>query len=79
MCSAIWSCNPEKMLDYPAFDFVRFFANHGLFKISKRPLWKSIIGGSMRYVDGILNSSSFDTKLNTEITEIKKDGNKYEV
>ena len=79
MCSAIWSCSPEKMLDYPALDFVRFFANHGLFKLSKRPLWKSIIGGSVKYVDGIVNSSSFVTKLNTEIIEIKKNKNKYEI
>ena len=77
MCSAIWSCSPEKMLDYPALDFVRFFANHGLFKLSKRPLWKSIIGGSVKYVDGIVNSSSFVTKLNTEIIAIKKNKNKF--
>ncbi len=72
MCSAIWSCDPKKMLEYPAHDFVNFFINHGLFKLSNRPSWSSVDGGSKKYVEAILKSSTFEKKINTHIQKIEK-------
>jgi predicted NAD/FAD-binding protein len=50
MAAAIWSAPPALLLDYPARSFIRFFENHGLFKIAGRPAWRTVVGGSREYV-----------------------------
>jgi uncharacterized protein len=56
MASAIWSSHPGHMLAYPAKAFVRFFENHQLLHFGKRDKWRSVRGGSRRYVERILAS-----------------------
>jgi predicted NAD/FAD-binding protein len=50
MAGAIWSCPANAMLDYPAQTFFRFCANHGLLQVSKRPQWRTVLGGARHYV-----------------------------
>jgi uncharacterized protein len=49
MGAAIWSSSIEDMLAHPAAAFARFFTNHGLFKFTGRPQWRTVSGGSARY------------------------------
>jgi predicted NAD/FAD-binding protein len=56
MASAIWSSHPGHMLAYPAKAFIRFFENHQLLHFGKRDKWRSVRGGSRRYVERILAS-----------------------
>ena len=46
MGAAIWSSTLDGMRDFPARSFVRFFVNHRLFDLSKRPRWRTVAGGS---------------------------------
>ena len=48
--AAIWSASAKDIRDYPAAAFIRFCANHGLLKISDRPVWRTVDGGSRSYV-----------------------------
>ena len=41
------------MRAFPAQAFVRFFVNHGLLQLADRPRWRTIVGGSRRYVDAM--------------------------
>ena len=50
MAAAIWSCPTATMRDFPARSFLQFFANHGLLDIVGRPQWRTVTGGSRRYV-----------------------------
>jgi predicted NAD/FAD-binding protein len=50
MGAAIWSASVEGMREFPARAFVRFFENHGLLRLSGRPRWRTVSGGSHRYV-----------------------------
>jgi predicted NAD/FAD-binding protein len=50
MGAAIWSSSIEDMLSHPAAAFARFFINHGLFKFTGRPQWRTVKGGSVEYV-----------------------------
>ncbi|HEY5363419.1 MAG TPA: FAD-dependent oxidoreductase [Aestuariivirga sp.] len=56
MAAAIWSSQPGHMLDYPAKAFIRFFENHQLLRFGSRDKWRSIRGGSHRYVERIVAS-----------------------
>jgi predicted NAD/FAD-binding protein len=50
MAAAIWSCPTERMLAFPIASLARFFHNHGLLNLIHRPQWKTVSGGSWRYV-----------------------------
>ena len=50
--AAIWSMAPCRVLDFPAESFVSFFENHHLLKWS-RPIWRTVTGGSRRYVEAM--------------------------
>ncbi|MCA8902018.1 MAG: FAD-dependent oxidoreductase [Hyphomonas sp.] len=49
MGAAIWSTPEDRMLDYPALSFFRFFENHRLMH-RERPKWRTVTGGSQAYV-----------------------------
>ena len=49
--AAIWSAPLQEILDFPAQTYLRFFANHGLLRITHRPDWFTVQGGSYRYVE----------------------------
>ena len=54
MGAAIWSCTPGQVLAFPVQAFARFFANHGLLQLVDRPRWRTISGGSARYVEALV-------------------------
>lgn len=56
MGAAIWSCPIETIMKFPAKTFLRFFKNHGLLNIIKRPQWYSVTGGSREYVRRLIGS-----------------------
>jgi predicted NAD/FAD-binding protein len=50
MAAAIWSTPAADVGRYPVAAFVRFCANHGLLQLADRPIWRTVTGGSRRYV-----------------------------
>ncbi|MET0982825.1 MAG: FAD-dependent oxidoreductase [Telluria sp.] len=54
MAACIWSCPSDQMLAFPVATFVRFCHNHGLLQVNDRPQWRTVRGGSRRYVDKLL-------------------------
>ena len=50
MAAAIWSRLPAVSPTYPAASFIRFCETHGLLKLTGRPPWRTVAGGSRRYV-----------------------------
>jgi predicted NAD/FAD-binding protein len=54
MGAAIWSTDPLRMLAFPARYFIRFFHNHGMLSVDDRPVWRTIAGGSARYVERLV-------------------------
>jgi uncharacterized protein len=51
--SAVWSADPEQMWSFPASFMAEFFDNHGMFSLRDRPRWRTVSGGSIRYVEAI--------------------------
>jgi uncharacterized protein len=49
--ASIWSCDPDQFARFPAGALCRFLDNHGLLTLSHRPRWRTVAGGSARYVD----------------------------
>lgn len=79
MGAAIWSTDPEQMLDFPACYFVRFFVNHGLLNIKDRPQWRIIRGGSREYVRVLTAPFRDRIRTNQAVTAVKRTPNHVEV
>ena len=52
LTSALWSTAPGRALEFPAAYAIRFFDNHGMLGFG-RFRWRTVTGGSRRYVDAI--------------------------
>lgn len=72
MAAAIWSCPPQQMQSFPARSFAQFFNNHGLLNVSDRPQWRTVLGGSQRYVDKLLASFTGETIINNGVSKIER-------
>jgi predicted NAD/FAD-binding protein len=51
--ASVWSCPQGTALQYPAAYLFAFLANHGLLSVSGSPPWRTVAGGSRRYVSKI--------------------------
>jgi predicted NAD/FAD-binding protein len=72
MGSAIWSSNIKTMMEFPAKFFIQFFNNHGMLNINDRPQWLTISGGSINYVNKMIDSFRKKIKLNQNIKYIER-------
>jgi len=79
MGSSIWSADPSTFLDTPAVTFARFFANHGLLEYGNQPDWRTVDGGSKRYVDAILRPLGKSVRLDDPVTKITRRADEVEV
>lgn len=75
MAAAIWSTPSAEIMQFPAAAFVRFFDNHGLLKVSNRPQWRTVVGGSREYVTRILQSLEGKVRLGTPVQAISRGAN----
>ena len=64
MGAAIWSTDARSMLAFPARFFVRFLHNHGMLTVNDRPQWRTVTGGSARYVERL--TAGFRQRIRTD-------------
>ncbi|MBB37129.1 MAG: NAD/FAD-binding protein [Hirschia sp.] len=69
MGAAIWSTPERGVLDYPAESFIRFFDNHRLMHM-KRPVWRTVKGGSREYVSKMAALLDNRIRLNAPVERI---------
>jgi len=76
MGAAIWSTPSNKMNEFPALTFLRFFKNHGLLGVSTQHQWLTVSNGSINYVNKILPKISGKVIKNSNIISVKRVDNK---
>ena len=72
MVSAIWSMPPLEASKMPINFFLKFFQNHGLFKLKDRPQWYTVSNRSRTYVNQIVSKISGEYYKNYKIKKIKR-------
>ena len=70
MVSAIWSMPPVEASKMPISFFLKFFQNHGLFKLKNRPQWYTVSNRSRTYVNKIISKISGEYYKNYKINKI---------
>ncbi|HTZ42276.1 MAG TPA: FAD-dependent oxidoreductase [Jatrophihabitans sp.] len=51
LIAAVWSCAPRLAGRYPARYLFQFLDNHGMLSVTGSPQWRTVVGGSARYVE----------------------------
>jgi len=72
MAAAIWSARRSEILDFPARSFLHFFRNHGLIRISDRPQWRTVTGGSRAYVERMADTLGDRLRLGDPVSSIDR-------
>ena len=76
MSASIWSSSQESISRFPMKSFSRFFNNHGLLDLIKRPQWFSVLGGSSSYIEKIINRSKINNIYKNANVSINRDKEK---
>jgi len=71
--SAIWSADPDGFGRFPAQALLRFLDNHGLLTLVGRPRWRTISGGSQRYLDAAIAQERFVVRHSTPVRALRRD------
>ena len=71
MAAAIWSCPVDSMPAFPVASFIRFFVNHGLLQVTKRPRWMTVTGGGREYVRRLRRDLT-DVRVSTPVTRVRR-------
>ncbi|MCX8102015.1 MAG: FAD-dependent oxidoreductase [Geminicoccaceae bacterium] len=72
MAAAIWSAPPASILEVPARSLLRFFANHQLLGITGHHRWRTVSGGSRRYVAAMTAPLRHRLRLATPVTAVRR-------
>jgi uncharacterized protein len=70
--AAVWSADPGQMWTFPARFLAEFFDNHGLLGLRGRPQWRTVSGGSARYVEALTRRLRGPVRLTTPVQSVAR-------
>ena len=79
MGAAIWSTPANKVLDMPAYFFIKFFYNHGMLEVINRPNWWVIKNGSSEYIKKIIKGFEKKIYLSTQVKKVSRNAAGIEI
>jgi predicted NAD/FAD-binding protein len=77
--AAVWSADPAQMWSFPARFLIEFFDNHGMLGLTGRPRWRTVTGGSRRYVQALSARWRDRLRLSTPVTRVVRHSDRVEV
>jgi len=77
--AAVWSADPRQMWSFPARFLVEFFDNHGMLGFRGRPRWRTVHGGSHRYVEALVAPLRDRLRLATPVQAVSRHADHVEV
>jgi uncharacterized protein len=76
--SAVWSSGPDLSMQYPARYLFAFLANHGLLSVGGSHQWRTVTGGSARYVERVVKGLSA-VEVSTPVRAVTREGEGFEI
>jgi predicted NAD/FAD-binding protein len=76
LAAALWSLAPDHCGAFPAETYLRFLDQHGMLRAVRPLAWRTIVGGSQRYVDALLaelRAQRFALELATPVAAVHRD------
>jgi uncharacterized protein len=77
--SAVWSADPDELWTFPARFLAEFFDNHGVLQLFGRPAWRTVSGGSRRYVEALIAPFRDRVHLRTPVRRVLRHSDSVEI
>lgn len=78
LVAAVWSCDPDRSLEYPARSLLTFLDHHGMLSVTGSPTWRTVVGGSRVYVDRVVEGLD-EVRLSTPVVALRRTASGAEV
>lgn len=79
MAAALWSSPGEDILRFPMRYLLEFMDNHAMLQVNDRPLWRTVSGGSQRYVDAAVQRFGGEVRLKQPVRRVRRLGAGVEI
>jgi len=73
LAAALWSLAPDRCGGFPAETFLRFLDQHGMLRPVRPLAWRTVVGGSRRYVDALVAALPAPVHLDHAVTRLHRD------
>ncbi|BDU77558.1 NAD(P)/FAD-dependent oxidoreductase [Mesoterricola sediminis] len=72
MAGAVWSTPPAAMEAFPLLALLRFFRNHGMLGFTTQHRWRTIPGGTSRYLEPLARPFSDRIRTGAAVREVRR-------
>lgn len=72
LVAAVWSCDPGSADQYPARYLFTFLDHHGMLSVFGSPTWRTVTGGSARYVARVVTHID-EVLIGTRVQQVLRD------
>jgi predicted NAD/FAD-binding protein len=72
LAAAVWSTPPGEIGSFPLAYFLRFLSNHGIIGLQPAFVWRTVEGGSQRYVRAMTDTFANGVRLSTPVRGISR-------
>ena len=79
MTGAVWSSTGADVDEMPLSFLLTFFQNHGLLQTHGHPKWRTVTGGSHRYIESLSKPFIDRVRLKTPVLTVRRHPNNVEV
>ncbi len=77
LAAALWSLAPDRCGEFPAVTYLAFLDQHGMLSALQPLAWRTVVGGSQRYVDALLakfaTRGTIEVRTSTPVERISRD------
>ena len=77
--AAVWSADPRDLDSFPTGFLASFFHNHGMLSFFNRPNWRTVKGGSHRYVEAMIRPFADRIHTATPVRSITRHEDRVEL
>ena len=72
MVGALWSADRATAGRFPARHLARFMRNHQMLQVTGRPEWRTVTGGSQRYVEALQRALCATVRTQTAVRSVRR-------
>lgn len=77
--ASLWSCPPGTFKRFPVRFVAEFLSNHAMLRYGGRPVWRTIQGGSSRYIEPLTRPFRDRIRLSSAVHRVRRFPDRVEV
>jgi len=70
--ASLWSCDPAAFRTFPMRFVLDFLHNHRMLQVGGRPVWRTVSGGSRRYVGRLIEACGARIHLRAPVAAVRR-------